>query len=281
MSGRSKNEPAAGKPGSKKKVAASPAARKPKTNPAKAGRSNAQEKRRRKAAKPTNDALYKAIEELRTLFAEADRKDVENRYVIAVKCRDLRDAGKYGDGAVATAAAKLNRKPATIKNYANVAKIWPDPEKFSKLAAKKGKRGKTLSWYHFVDLTREENGNRRRSLMTKALKEGWSVAELEAARRSKDRKKRKKSTDTGKSQSQSSGTSAARIEKASTQLAQLAGSAEGFHKEIEKVDQDELADVREVLQKGRQAASKLVETYDQRIEQIDLLLELTKHRLIN
>ena len=274
MSGRKKDEHAAGKPGSQKKEAAPAASRTSaeETIPSDP-KSSEQEKRRRKAAKPTNDALHESIEKVRTLLAETDEKDVVNRYEIAVRFCELRDGGKYGKGVVPKVAAKLGLGEATVHDYANVAETWPDAKKFSKLAAKKGEHGRPLSWSHFVELTREENGTQRRSLMTKALKEGWSVPELKAARQSKDPKKPKKSAKTGKSQSQSSCTSTTGIEKASTNLAQLTSSAAGFHKEIEKVDQGELAATRERLEKDRQAASKLVETYAQCIEQIDLRLE--------
>ena len=53
--------------------------------------SKAELKRRRDATRPTNDEFTNEIEELRTLLADADEKDVKGRHKAARKIHAVRD----------------------------------------------------------------------------------------------------------------------------------------------------------------------------------------------
>ena len=169
--------------------------------------------------------------------------------------------------------AKLGLSETTVHDYASVAKIWPDWGKFRKTAAKTGKFGRPLSWTHFVELTREQNGNRRRKLMAKARNQGWSVAELKAARMSESSES-EESADAGDKNPETSGTSVAALDKVSSQLAPLSDADSWLSKAIKDIQPGKLAAERENLAKARQAAEKLCEVLGQCIEQIDLRLEL-------
>ena len=136
------------------------------------------------AAGHMNRAFLTKANEIRNLVIGTEGNDVRGRYKIACEIRDLRDVGKYGTGAIQKFAKFLGWSETTTGDYAALATTWPDAEKFAKLAAKLNKNGIPLSWSHFIELMREENGKRRQSLMTKALNEGWTVAKLAEERKS-------------------------------------------------------------------------------------------------
>ena len=131
----------------------------------------------------TNDAALKKFNEIRDDLAAAEHGNALARYKVACGIREVRDAGKYGTGAMTKLAEVLGKSESWLKDYAAVAETWPNAKTFTALAAKKNKNGLPLSWSHFVELMCVETGERRQSLMEQALKGGWSVADLEAERK--------------------------------------------------------------------------------------------------
>ncbi len=131
----------------------------------------------------TNDAALKKFNEIRDLLAEAEHGDVLARYKVACAIREVRDAGTYGAGAMKKLVEVLGKSESWVNDYATLAATWPDADKFAVLAAKKNKKGIPLTWSHFIELMRVEDKDRRQTLMEQSLKEGWSVADLEAKRK--------------------------------------------------------------------------------------------------
>jgi hypothetical protein len=126
-------------------------------------------------------ALLKKCKELRRLYVEAEENDIKARRAFAVACCDICHDTAYGDRAVENAADHLGLDPSTIRDYAAVVDAWSDEAKFLKEASAKDKFLKPLSWSHFVEVAQVKDGRVRRSLLTSARKEGWSVRELKKA----------------------------------------------------------------------------------------------------
>ena len=128
----------------------------------------------------TNKAMLEKINVIRDRLATVEKNDTVARYEVAVDIHDIRNAGKYGTGAMQKLAEVVGRSESWLNDYARVAEIWPEAEKFAALAAKKNKHGIPLTWSHYIVLTREPDDERREGLMERALTEGWKVDELEA-----------------------------------------------------------------------------------------------------
>jgi hypothetical protein len=240
------------------------------------------------AAAHMNDAMLQESNEIRDQIAEVEGNDVLGRYKIACRIRGLRDAAKYGSGAIQKFAKFIGWSETTAGDYAALATTWPDAEKFAKLAAKPNKNGIPLSWSHFIELMREENGKRRQSLMTKALNEGWTVAKLAEERKS----------DPSESSDD---------DTAKNPTAEIAGGAKGptvtlnpvnavvngmteklvavkatcdtdLPKTVASVPADRLTDVMVSLQQGREHCAALckgtMESYDLAIAQVEERLKL-------
>ena len=134
------------------------------------------------AAGKMNDALLEQANITRDRIAKIEKNDVMGRYEVACDIHTFRDAAKYGTGAMQKFAKFVGWSLTTVQDYAKLAATWPDAQKFAKLAAKQNKNRIPLSWSHFIALMREEDAELRADLMAKALKKGWTVAELEAGR---------------------------------------------------------------------------------------------------
>jgi hypothetical protein len=135
------------------------------------------------AAGKMNDALLEQANQTRDRIAKIENNDVMGRYAVACDFHTTRDAAKYGANAMQKFAKFVGWSLTTVQDYAKLAATWPDAQKFAKLAAKQNKNGIPLSWSHFVALMREEDAELRADLMAQALKKGWTVAELEAGRK--------------------------------------------------------------------------------------------------
>ena len=114
----------------------------------------------------------------------ADKNDVPVRYEIAADCREiLAGDGKgkvYGAGAAKKLMATLGWSKSAIHAYTAVADAWKKAE-FRKLAARKDKFRKPLSWSHYLTLAAAKDAEQRQALVEQTLTEGWSVRELKRA----------------------------------------------------------------------------------------------------
>ena len=130
-----------------------------------------------------NDVLLEQSNKIRDKFGKIEKNNAMDRYDVARDIHELRDVAKYGDNAMQKEAKFLGLGLTTVNDYATVAATWPDAKKFAKLAEKTNCNGIPLTWTHFTVLMREADEERRQNLMTQALKEGWTVDDLEANRK--------------------------------------------------------------------------------------------------
>lgn len=224
------------------------------------------------AAGHMNTALQIKCNEIQKLWVEADQHDVLARYPIAVHCREVRDGGGYGTGAVNKLANYLGRNPSTVHDYAKVAEFWPDEQQFRNTVMGVGK---CLSLSHVVELTREEDADRRQRLMAQALHESWSVKRLAKERRASPGKE----TDSSSPASKPSLVWTAIAEGVGKQLAGLKVTWEKeLPRQIEKAEPEELPTARDRLSQSRQDFDDFhragVESLDRCIVQIEERLKL-------
>ena len=230
------------------------------------------------AAGRMNTALLMKCNEAKNIRVAIDQHDVVGRYNLAVICQEVRDGGQYGTGTVKKLADFLDWNPSTVHDYANVATFWPDEQQFKNSVMYEDK---SLSWSHVMELTREQDSDRRQSLMAQALNEGWSVKRL--------KKERKASTveedDPGVSPSRPSHNLADVAEGFSTQLAALKSTwEEDLPRQIRKTDPIELpAALDKLLQARRdwdtvyQAGAKAL---DLCIVQVEEQLKLDAYKVV-
>ncbi len=138
----------------------------------------------KRQSSPGNEALTKKIAGIKQLLIEADQRDVAARYEIAVECQAIiagDGKGKvYGTGAARKLGKALGWSKTAVYAYVAVAETW-NKEKFRELAEKRDKFEKPLSWSHFMVLAAEKDAKRRRDLISKTHKAGWSVRDLKRA----------------------------------------------------------------------------------------------------
>ena len=237
------------------------------------------------AAGHMNDALLKKSNEIRDLVGDAEKNDVLARYNIAREIREVRDAAKYGANAMKKLADFLGWSETTTGDYAALAATWSDAEKFATLATKAGKNGIPLSWSHFLELRLEKDGNRRRSLMKRALDEGWTVAKLEQERKSvPPESSDDDTTENPMAETESEDGAKRPITTTNPVKAVVNGMTEklvavkaacdtDLPKTVASVPADRLDDVMVSLQQGREQFAALyrttMESYDLSIEQVE------------
>ena len=131
-----------------------------------------------------NDALIAEFEEILCLFTDADSNDMKARYEIAAHCERVRagegNGGTYGQRATVLLAEALGLKKSTIYNYANVARTWPEKKAFDGLTRRRRKHRRALNWSHILILATVADPDRRETLITQTLAEGWSAQELKS-----------------------------------------------------------------------------------------------------
>jgi hypothetical protein len=225
----------------------------------------------------TNNELLEAVNRIHAMVVEAETRDVKQRYEIATACRELRDTYGYGEQGVKALAARLKWHPSTVHAYANVATVW-SPDKFAKEAEKHDASGKPLAWSIFVELTSEGNGNRRRSLLSRARRECWTVPQLRAARDAKSSATADQADDTGEPKSERQSGLAVAREPVAKQLAALTSlmvqSDKRWDRKVAKASADDLHIERDAWQSIREDAAKFYEWVDGRFSQIEQQLEL-------
>jgi hypothetical protein len=190
--------------------------------------------------------------------------DVERRYKIAVECNEIRTDGRYGENAVSRVAQHLGWSERKVGHYADVAATY-NKNKFQELVSKTDKYGKPLSWWHYVELSQEPNGSRRRSLLSKTLRNGWSVRELAAARKNDPTSEdRNRSDANGPPDEQRILLSA--VDEVLSEVDAFGGAWDKLPTKIEKGD---AGDVTDALDRLKQARQNLDNQYQARAKLLD------------
>ncbi len=227
-----------------------------------------------------NKALLEQSNKIREIIAGAEKHDVLARYEAAVAIRELRNAAKYGTGAMKKLAEFLGWGLTAVNDYATLAATWPDATKFAVLAAKENKNNIPLSWSHFLVLMREEDKERRQSLMDEALKKGWTVEKLEQERQG-DSSCAGNTGTTDESKGAVSDPSKAEAVPASSPLkavvngvkdqmtAVTAACEKDLPKKLASAPVDELDDTLVSLQQAREQCETTMKSIDMAIEQVE------------
>ncbi|MGO8745679.1 MAG: hypothetical protein ACLQNE_06790 [Thermoguttaceae bacterium] len=226
-----------------------------------------------------NDALLTKCNEIQSLVVEADRQDVGARYRIADLFRQVRDGSEYGDGAMKKLAAYLSLNLSAVYDYAKVVDCWPDKQKFLDAVTD---QDKSLSWSHVVELTREEDPDRRQSLMTQALNEGWSVERLAKERKASPVEE----TDSDTPSSEPATALVGAVEGFQEDLARLQVAwEEELPRRIGKAEpselpaaRDKLSQIRKDLETFYQASAKAIDLCIVRVEE-QIKLEAQKETM--
>ncbi len=131
-----------------------------------------------------NVVLTKKLTRLKERVVAADKRDVPARYEIAVECHEiLAGDGKgkrYGAGAAERLRTTLGWSKSAVHAYVAVADTW-SKEEFRKLAAKRDKFEKPLSWTHYLVLAAEKDAEQRQALIEQTINGGWTVRDLKQA----------------------------------------------------------------------------------------------------
>jgi Mor family transcriptional regulator len=123
-------------------------------------------------------ALREKCDAIEALFEKADEDEVATRYRVGALVQEVRDTkGTYGEKGVEKIASKLKRHHSTLYRCAAVADLGPWRDIRPK-AKEKGLDGHTLTWAHWLELSRVPKVWRR--WHTKALAEAWTSRELGA-----------------------------------------------------------------------------------------------------
>ena len=230
------------------------------------------------AAGRTNNALLMKCNEAKGIQVALDQHNVVGRHKLAVICQEVRDGSQYGTGSVKKLADFLALNPSTVHDYANVATFWPDEQQFKNAVMCEGK---SLSWSHVMELTREQDSDRRQSLMAQALNDGWSVKRL--------KKERKASTveedDPDVAPSRPSHNLGDVAEGFSTQLAALKSTwEEDLPRQIKKTDPIELPAALDKLLQARRDWDTVyhagTKALDLCIVQVEERLKLESHKVV-
>lgn len=117
----------------------------------------------------------------------AEKHDVAARYYVATMVQAVKDAAKFGEGAIDKLEGPSGLDRSSLYRLAAVAETWA-PSDFKKVSAEKAKNGLPLSWSHWEVLAYEvKDGRARNGLMTQALDECLSVRDLRARANGTDR----------------------------------------------------------------------------------------------
>jgi DNA-binding response OmpR family regulator len=124
--------------------------------------------------------LRTKVEALRALL-EHEPTDTLTRYRIGAVVAELKsDTERYGERAVALAAASLNQDEASLYRHARVAERWTFPE-FEALVSRTRRDGRSPSWSHMVQLSSVTSAPLLRDIFQRMLEENLSVRQLDEA----------------------------------------------------------------------------------------------------
>lgn len=101
------------------------------------------------------------------------------RRAIGAVVIELEDAALYGAGAVKKLAEEFNLDPATLYDYAKVARLWTEAE-FENLLEMR-RTDHDLSFSHFVEVAKVQCPVQRGVWLEKAVRDRLSVAKLKEA----------------------------------------------------------------------------------------------------
>ena len=133
------------------------------------------ESKKGKFTEEMNPELLKVLEELSKLVAESDTADAQAQYRIGCVVRDVMDApNKYREGSVKRLASELGRDEKSLYHRAAVARAW-SPDDYTKLLARKNRKGLPLSFYHLVELASVEDPDGRELIIKDALDQCLTV----------------------------------------------------------------------------------------------------------
>jgi len=146
-----------------------------------ASKPGTQEKPRRAAASRMDNRLLEAANRIYVLWNGADASDIERRHQVALACLAVSAEASYGKQAVAKLAQHIGRSQSSVYEHIGVARVWPDATALKELVTSPEGR-KPLTWTHLVELAKLDDDKRREELLSAAKENGWTVAELLAAR---------------------------------------------------------------------------------------------------
>ena len=128
---------------------------------------------------PTMKAdLRTKCDEIRTLMTDGNKKEVHAKYSIGLAIVMVQnDSEKYGKGSVRVVASELGCTAALLYSYAAVASTWT-PDAFEVASARDNAKGISLTFSHFIELSKVKNAQKREALLTAALEEAWSLRSL-------------------------------------------------------------------------------------------------------
>ena len=138
-----------------------------------------QQKQQKQIDKDLEAAFKAACKEARELLVAADRSDVLARYKIGLIIYSVMDESKYGEGGVERMEAELGLKQKVLYKYGKVAATWTEPE-FKAEMKRTNAKGLPLTWSHYEQLARVQDGRKLNGFITRALKEFLSVDALKA-----------------------------------------------------------------------------------------------------
>lgn len=125
-------------------------------------------------------ALREKVAALRELL-EGKPSDARTRYRIGAIVAELKaDTERYGERAVALAAAALGQDEASLYRHARVAERWTFSE-FEELLSRTRRDGRSPSWSHMVQLSSVTSKPLLRSIFQRMLDENMTVRQLDEA----------------------------------------------------------------------------------------------------
>lgn len=134
----------------------------------------ARESKKGKFTGEMNPELQEALEAIRTLLGASNAREAGAKYDVGRQVLVVQ--AKYGRDALNMLIDKLGCGKDVIYNSARVVKSWNEQE-FAELLQRPGAKGMSLSFSHFVKLSRVKPPEVRAALVRKVLDDGLSVEE--------------------------------------------------------------------------------------------------------
>jgi hypothetical protein len=137
--------------------------------------------------------LHNVVLVVRELLSTSDPQEAKAKHKVGRHVLDVRTApGKYGKRGVEQLAKELGRGKAFLYACARVAECWSEGD-LAELLERKGDKGLTLSFSHFVRLSLVRQAAVRQALVSEVLEKGLTVEETADLVKSKRVSRGKKS----------------------------------------------------------------------------------------
>lgn len=127
----------------------------------------------------TTRALDTVADEVRRLLVNAEAILVVARYEVGRLISQYADELKMSEHqAILAFAPRVDEDDGVLYDAIRIFKVFPRRSDFEVIAKRVNKKGRPLTYSHFVELSKVEQDLRRNSLIQQALAFSWTVAQL-------------------------------------------------------------------------------------------------------